>query len=147
MNHENAIVLAFGRAGLRVTGARRAVSEAVLEHRGHFSAEQILAAAKRRHAAMGRATVFRSLEVLTRMGLVERVDLPSGEHAYVSCLPSAHHHHVLCSGCGRSTDVGDLGLSPILARVAASTGYRVDTHRLELFGLCSDCRPDAGGSA
>ncbi len=136
----NPIVAALDQAGFRRTPARRTVAEVIVAREGHFTAEDVLADARRRRRAMGRATVFRSLDLLARMRLVERVDLPSGEHAYVACLPSTHHHHVLCSRCGRSADVGDVGLSPILERVAASTGYRIDTHRLELFGLCPDCR-------
>ena len=72
--------------------------------------------------------------------LVERVDLPSGEHAYVACEPDAHHHHVVCSVCGRSTEVGELGLGPILGRIESSTGFAIDSHRLEVFGICPDCQ-------
>jgi Fur family ferric uptake transcriptional regulator len=82
--------------------------------------------------------VFRTLEVLEGLGAVERLDLPSGEHAYVGCEP-AHHHHVVCSKCGRATEIADVGLRPILREVARQTGYRVDDHRLELFGLCPAC--------
>lgn len=136
----NTILAAFGGAGLRITGARRVLSEAVAEHAGHFTAEQVLAASRRRGHPVGRATVFRSLETMAGLGLIERVDLPSGEHAYVACQPASHHHHVVCSRCGRSIEVGDIGLDPVLDRVARSTGFRIDSHRLELFGLCEQCR-------
>jgi Fur family ferric uptake transcriptional regulator len=76
---------------------------------------------------------------MLELGLVERLDLPSGEHAYVACEPS-HHHHVVCSACGRSEDIDDGGLRPIVRDIARRTGYRVDAHRLELFGLCPDCQ-------
>jgi len=89
---------------------------------------------------VARATVFRSLDLLVDLGLVERVDLPSGDHAYVACEPDAHHHHVVCSACGRSVEVGELGLRPILERIEFSTGFAIDSHRLELFGLCPECR-------
>ena len=73
---------------------------------------------------------------------VERLDLPSGEHAYVACEPS-HHDHLVCSACGRSQDIDDGGLRPIVRDIARRTGYRVDAHRLELFGLCPDCQTRA----
>ena len=139
----NAILTALGGAGLRITGARRAVSEAVARHAGHFTAEDVLLASRRQGHPVGRATVFRSLETLAGLGLIERVDLPSGEHAYVVCQPASHHHHVVCSRCGRSVEVGDIGLNPILDRVEQSTGFRIDSHRLELFGLCEACRSAA----
>ena len=86
-----------------------------------------------------RATIFRSLDVLADLGVVERLDLPTGEHAFVACEP-AHHHHIVCSSCGRSTGVEDHGLEQVAAAIGRSTGYRVDTHRLELFGRCPSCQ-------
>ncbi len=138
-NHDS-ILEALRGEGLRLTGARRAVADAVATREGHFTAEDVLRATRRRHRAVGRATVFRSLELLAALGLVERVDLPSGEHAYVACQPAEHHHHVVCSRCGRSVEVGELGLAPVLRQVEASTGFRIDAHRLELFGRCPACR-------
>jgi Fur family ferric uptake transcriptional regulator len=137
------IIEAMGRAGRRLTGTRRAVADAVAAQRGHFTAEDVLAATRGLHPAPGRATVFRSLDLLTSLGLVERVDLSDGSHAYVACQPAEHHHHVVCERCGRTTEVGDLGLSPILRRVEAETGYRIERHRLELYGVCPVCRTAA----
>jgi Fur family ferric uptake transcriptional regulator len=140
MSQPNAVISALGDAGKRLTVARRAVAEAIGGQEGHFTAEDVLAASRARHRAVARATVFRSLELLVDLGLVERVDLPSGEHAYVACQPDAHHHHVVCSTCGRSVEVEELGLTPILARIEASSGFVIDSHRLELFGRCPACR-------
>jgi Fur family ferric uptake transcriptional regulator len=134
------IVESLAGAGRRLTGARRAVADVIAAQPGHFTAEDLLAASRSLHPAPGRATVFRSLDLLTSLGLVERVDLPDGRHAYVTCQPAEHHHHIVCRRCGRSDEVGDLGLSPILRRVEAQTGYRIERHRLELFGVCAACR-------
>jgi len=143
MGQPNAVLSALGDAGKRLTVARRAVAEAIAEQAGHFTAEDVLAASRSRRRALARATVFRSLELLVDLGMVERVDLPTGEHAYVACEPDAHHHHVVCSACGRSVEVGELGLGPILARIESSTGFVIDSHRLELFGLCPECQAAA----
>jgi len=139
----NPVLSGLGDAGKRLTIARRAVAEAITEQAGHFTAEDVLAASRLRRRAVARATVFRSLDLLVDLGLVERVDLPSGDHAYVACEPDAHHHHVVCSACGRSVEVGELGLRPILERIESSTGFAIDSHRLELFGLCPECRATA----
>src|SRR5437763_11858983 len=143
MAEPNTLIAALGGAGKRLTAARRAVAEAIAEQDGHFTAEDVLAASRSRRRVVGRATVFRSLELLADLHLVERVDLPSGDHAYVACEPDAHHHHVVCSTCGRSVEVGELGLRPILERIESSTGFAIDSHRLELFGLCPECRATA----
>lgn len=134
------LLTVLGGAGKRLTVARRAVAEAIAEQAGHFTAEDVLAASRRHRRAVGRATVFRSLELLADLHLIERVDLPSGEHAYVACAPDAHHHHVVCSVCGRAVEVGELGLGPILERIETSTGFAIASHRLEVYGVCPDCR-------
>ncbi len=140
MPANDAILTALHRAGVRMTAPRRAVAEAIGRRDGHFTAEDVLATSRVGRRSVGRATVFRSLDLLTEMGLVERMDLPTGEHAYVACAPAAHHHHVVCSRCGRSAEVGEVGLAPVLARIEAATGFSIGSHRLELFGLCARCQ-------
>ena len=132
------LMTALDRAGYRRTEPRRSLAALIAEQGGHFTAAELVAAARDRRLGIGRATVFRTLEVLAELGAVERLDLPSGEHAYVGCEP-AHHHHVVCSRCGRSTEIDDAGLRSVVGDVARQTGYRIDTHRLELFGVCPSC--------
>jgi Fur family ferric uptake transcriptional regulator len=132
------LIEALDRAGVRVTEPRRAVARLVAEQRGHFTANDLVDEAARRHLAVGRATVFRSLDLFADLNLVERLDLPDGVHAYVACEPK-HHHHVVCRSCGRSTDVEDSGITEVVARIADRTGFTVTEHRLELFGLCPSC--------
>jgi Fur family transcriptional regulator, ferric uptake regulator len=140
---ENPILRALDDAGLRLTRARLAVAEAIERQDGHFTAEDVRSASRIGRRSVGRATIFRSLDLLTELGLVERVDLPSGEHAYVTCAPAAHHHHLVCTGCGRSLEIGELGLEPILAGIESSTGFVIESHRLELFGRCATCQAQA----
>lgn len=127
------------RSAFRTTEPRRQVARLVAERTGHFSAADLVADARQRRLGIGRATIFRTLDVLTELGLVERIDLPSGEHAYVACEPR-HHHHVVCARCGRSDDIDDAGLRAIVRDVARRTGYVIDDHRLELFGRCPTCQ-------
>jgi len=132
------IVTALDQAGYRLTEARRSVAELIGNRRGHFTAGDLLVDARARRLGLGRATVFRTLDVLVDLGAVERLDLPSGEHTYVACEP-AHHHHLVCSACGRTDEIDDAGLRAVVRDVARRTGYRVDDHRLELFGVCGAC--------
>ncbi|MDP9244556.1 MAG: transcriptional repressor [Chloroflexota bacterium] len=132
---------ALSGAGFRMTGPRRAVAQLLTEREGRFTAEELLAESRSRGLGIGRATIFRSLELLGRLNLVERVDLPSGDHAYLICEPD-HHHHVICSQCGRAETFAmeDRGLPERLEQVARTTGYRIDAHRLEVYGRCPDCQ-------
>ncbi|HEY8239288.1 MAG TPA: Fur family transcriptional regulator [Candidatus Limnocylindrales bacterium] len=133
------IVSALEDAGYRLTTPRRALAGSIAGRRGHFTAEELLTESRGRRLGVTRATVFRTLDVLTDLGIVERLDLPNGEHAFVAC-EAEHHHHIVCSSCGRSTWVADPGLERAATAIGEQTGYRIDTHRLELFGLCPECQ-------
>ncbi len=129
---------ALERAGYRMTEPRREVASLIADQAGHFAAADIVEEARVRDLRIGRATVFRTLDALSEVGVVERIDLPNGEHAYLACEP-VHHHHVVCTRCGRSRDIDDARVRSVVRDVARRTGYRIDDHRLELFGLCPDC--------
>src|SRR5918993_5672622 len=118
-------------SGRRITGTRRALTELIEEQSGHFTASGLLESTRRRNVPVGRATVFRTLELLTEVGALERLDLPNGEHAYVACEPESHHHHVVCRSCGRSAEVADAGLQAVVHEIGERTGYQIDSHRLE----------------
>ena len=143
MNDPTPIVTALDRAGYRMTEPRRALAALIAKQDGHFTAAELVTAAKAARPPVGRATVFRTLDLLEGIGAVERLDLPNGEHAYVGCEP-AHHHHVICSRCGRTSEIDDAGLRSVVRDVARETGFRVDDHRLELFGVCPDCQAAEG---
>ena len=139
MSDPTPIVTTLDRAGYRLTGPRRALAALIAEQDGHFTAAGLVSSARARRLGVGRATVFRTLDTLEEIGAIERLDLPTGEHAYVAC-ELAHHHHIVCSNCGRTVEIDDAGLRPVVREVARQTGFRVDEHRLELFGLCPACQ-------
>ena len=143
MNGVGTLVRALDDGGFRVTAPRRAVAELIADRPGHFTAAELVEDAERRRLGIGRATIFRALEVFAALGVVERLDLPSGGHAYVGCEP-AHHHHVVCAVCGKSTEIEDCGMAEVVREIGRRSGYRVDSHRLELFGTCPDCLAAAG---
>lgn len=143
MTSANAVQAALDDAGYRLTEARRSIADLIAARDGHFTAADLVEDARTRRLGIGRATIFRTLDVLADVRAVERLDLPTGEHAYVACEP-AHHHHVVCSTCGASRDIDDAGWRAVVQDIERRTGYRVDDHRLELFGSCPDCqRKDA----
>jgi Fur family ferric uptake transcriptional regulator len=139
MPETTSIAGVLDRAGYRLTGPRLAIAELLERHDGHFTAAEIAAIARARRLGISRATLFRAIDLLTELGVLERVDLPSGEHAYVKCAP-AHHHHVMCTRCGRSVEIDDATLAETVGEIERRTAYRIDTHRLELFGLCWHCQ-------
>jgi len=124
----------------RETAPRRAIATLIADRHGHFTANDLLADAETHKVRVGRATVFRTLDLLADQGALERLDLPTGEHAYVACAPDNHHHHVVCRSCGASVEVADSGLQAVVREIGAQSGYRIDSHRLELYGLCPECQ-------
>jgi Fur family ferric uptake transcriptional regulator len=138
MTDGDTLVRALDSAGYRLTEPRRAVAGLIGGRRGYFTAADLLAEVKARRLGIGRATIFRALDLFTELNLVERVDLPNGEHAYVECA-RAHHHHVICSSCGRTSEVEDRGMQAVAEEVARQSGYTIHSHRLELFGICPKC--------
>ena len=126
----------------RITAPRRALVEMIAARSGHFTAADLIADADKREVKVGRATVFRTLDLLAEQGSLERLDLPSGEHAYVACAPREHHHHVVCRDCGRSVEVADQGLQAVVQQIGAKSGYVIESHRLELYGLCPECQEE-----
>jgi Fur family ferric uptake transcriptional regulator len=85
-------------------------------------------------------TVYRALEILERLGLVHRVYCTGG---YVRCRRSdleRHHHHLVCTGCGKIAEITGDRVDEIVNRVEGESGYRVAGHILELFGLCRACQ-------
>ena len=133
------LVQALDDAGYRVTDSRRAVIDLICTRDGAFETADLVADARRRKIEAARATIFRTLEILTGLGVVERLDLPNGDHSYVRCDSRAHHHHLVCSTCGRSEDVADGELARLVDEIGQRNGYRIESHRLELFGTCPGC--------
>jgi Fe2+ or Zn2+ uptake regulation protein len=133
------LVRALDQAGVRLTGPRREIAALIAKRNGHFAAADLIADASKRRLGVGRATIFRLLDLLTEQGLVERVDLPDGRHAYVRCEPS-HHHHLVCVACGAIAEVDDCGIDAVTAEAARRSGFEIQSHRLELFGRCPRCK-------
>ena len=139
-----AVVLArLDRAGFRLTGPRRVVLEEVVRRDVPFTSAELCAAVQERAPGLGRATVFRTLDLLARLGIVQRIhhDADAGScHAYLAC-DLAHHHHVICRTCGAVADIAEHpALEALLRDVARQTAYRVEGHRLEVLGLCPACQ-------
>ena len=135
----SAIVETFQRAGYQPTASRRLVADLVAGRDGPFSAAELLEEARGRRDHVGRATVFRALELLSSLRVVERLVLPDGSLGYVACDPAAHHHHLVCTSCGRGVDIAEGDLGRLVDDIGRRHGFRIESHRLELFGVCAAC--------
>lgn len=133
------ILDALQRQGYRTTEQRRIILDIVAERKGHFTANEVLAEVQKQVPSIGRATVFRTLELLARLGLVSRVHEIDGCHGYVLC-DNSHHHHLVCSECGLVINVPDCDLTEQTRALSQATKFRIDSHHLEYFGVCGPCQ-------
>ncbi len=137
--------LALHQAGYRLTEPRLAVVRLIEAQDGHFSAADLVHEARVRHLGVGRATIFRTLDVLVRARARSSGSTFRAASTPMSGCAPTHHHHVVCSRCGRTAEIEDAGLRAVVREVTRRTGFRVDEHRLELFGLCSACQAATAG--
>ena len=128
--------------GYRMTGPRRAVIAAALQHERPFTAEQIVAEAATNVGLGGRSTVYRTLEILASLGVLTRILDGSGRAVYVAGAP-AHRHHLICSDCGAAVPFSACPVGDLAKTLGHENDFEVHGHLLEIFGRCGACRASA----
>jgi Fur family ferric uptake transcriptional regulator len=121
--------------GHRVTASRRRVIDAVIAQPSHFTVDDVLRDARK----VGRATVFRTMKLLTDLNVVCRVLMDDGTlHYRVSAR--GHHHHLVCRDCGRVEDFTTCDVTALVNELAKNTQFDIEGHWLEVYGRCQSCR-------
>lgn len=130
---------------MRVTAPRLAVLEALDGIAQHLDAEAIAMAARARLGTVSMQAVYDNLAVLTRAGLVRRIE-PAGSPALYEARANDNHHHIVCRLCGLTVDVDCVvGSAPCLEPSQAS-GFLVDEAEVTFWGICPDCRTSKSGA-
>lgn len=130
--------------GHRDGGARRAVVELLGRQHCCLTAQEIFDALRAEGRRVGIASVYRTLEQLSRDGYVQRIDLGAGTARFEPIQPDGeHHHHLVCDDCGKVEAFADDELERALRKVERQTGYSVAAHDVVLRGACDDCAPHA----
>ena len=127
--------------GYKLTAPRQAVLDVVARMTQSLSPAEIYARARRRYPRLGLVTVYRTLDILVEAGMVRRMHKDDGCHGY-ALAQAAHGHHLICSSCNQVVEFAECDLDALLKNVARKTGFRIEGHWLEVFGLCPKCRPD-----
>jgi Fur family ferric uptake transcriptional regulator len=143
MNVEQAeVARTLREAGYRLTRPRLAVLKVLQDNDEGLNPEEIYRQGKAVCASLGLVTVYRTLELLTKLGLVRRVHSEQRCHSYA--IAGADRHYLVCKGCHRVTEFPCEGLDGLIEGVRRQTGYTITKHLLELSGLCPDCQADHG---
>lgn len=131
---------ALGGAGHRAGGAREAVIELLGAQSCCLSAHEIAEELRANGTKVGLASVYRALELLHGMGLVQRVDLGDRGLRWEPVLPGGdHHHHAVCDTCGRVTAFEDEKLESALERLAGRLRHSIEAHEVVIHGSCGRC--------
>jgi Fur family ferric uptake transcriptional regulator len=129
-------VARLDEAGYRSGAARRRVVELLASERCALTALEI----DRRLESVGRASVYRTLDQLERLRLVQRVEIGGGAAGYERTDPVAHHHHIVCEGCGRHSPFSSARLEREIEAISRGADFEISTHDVVLRGLCPRCR-------
>lgn len=132
-------VLALLRArGGRVTTPRRAILAALLDAKDHVSADELTTAVQRRHPEIHQSTVYRTLETLAELGVVDHVHLGHGRMVFH--LADERHQHLLCSSCGKVVQAPDDVVDDLARRLDEEYGFELEARHFALWGRCRRCR-------
>jgi len=125
--------------GYRITAARRAVVNTVFGSTHALAPQEVYDAARKKYRALGLVSVYRTLEKLEELHLIQRVHQPAGCQAFISA-GVGHQHLLLCQQCGQVTFFEGDDLETLIKSISRKTGYQINEHWLQLFGLCVNCR-------
>lgn len=124
------------KQGVRLTTPRLKILQAMTTLPNQFTAGQLLGAASN----VGRATVFRTLQLLCDIKVLEQVVLADGQRVYVQGHPPSHHHHLICNACGHMQDIHDSQIGELARTIALEQGFSAEEHTFEVYGLCPSCQ-------
>ena len=125
--------------GYRLTEARRAVVSTVASTNHALTPIEVFDLAREQYPALGLVTVYRTLEKLEELHLIQRVHQPQGCQAFIA-EGSGHEHLLLCQNCGQVTFFEGDDLDTLIGAISKKTGYQIREHWLQLFGLCQTCK-------
>lgn len=129
--------------GIRLTAQRRALIATIQEANGHLDAASLLRLARERDPNIDRATVYRTIELLKKLGIIDELDLMhlNGEKHYYEVKTRQDHLHLACFGCGKILEYASPAFEQLKQEIAKANKFEIQVLRLEVGGLCGACVP------
>ena len=134
--------------GLKLTSERAALVRELFSSHYHFEADELLFRMKEKRVKISRATVYRTLELLVKSGMVRRVHLGEDHYHYEHVTGNSHHDHLICTTCGSVIEFHDPELEERQRQICERKRFTPTYHNLQILGVCDACRrrgeqPDA----
>jgi Fur family transcriptional regulator, ferric uptake regulator len=126
-------------AGYKLTGPRLIILEVLEQSGGHITSAELVAQVEQRDPTVGRASVFRTLELMIKLGIIW-TSVQGGSTIHYMLMPGGHHHHIICRRCEKLIEFEDCRLGSLISMLEQEYGVQVDGHLLELYGICKECR-------
>ena len=139
---ERKVVATLRQYGYRLTPQRRAVIQAIASNQEHLTPTVIYEQVHQHHPNIGFVTIYRTLEMLAELKLICELHAGGSCRSYTISAPG-HHHHLVCSNCGKVIDFVGCELEKVQRGLSKQTGFRIDGHLLEFIGLCRACQEKA----
>jgi Fur family ferric uptake transcriptional regulator len=140
MSRHVELVQSLRQAGHRLTPQRESVLAVVAESDRHLTAEEIIARVRQRYPYLNKSAVYRSLELLTALGLVTQTDLGHG-HVEYELHGHPHHHHLICRHCKHVQKIEHAMFSRLGKKIENDFGFKADLDHFAVFGTCKKCQP------
>lgn len=126
--------------GLKLTRERESLLREIFATHYHFEADELLFRLKEKNVKTSRATIYRTLDLLVRSGLVRRVHLGEDHYHYERVTRNSHHDHLICTACGAVIEFHDDALETRQQEICRKKKFTPTFHNLQILGICDDCR-------
>ena len=131
----------LAQKNLRLTSQRQAIIESVFNTHQHFTAEQLLTWSREKDKSVSRATVYRTLPLLTESGLVREMDFGKDYKFYdPNYAEHPHHNHIICQDCEKIVEFESDKIEKIENEISHRLGFAVKAHRLQITACCEDLK-------
>ena len=138
---ERKVAATLRQHGYKLTKQRRVVIQIITSTQDHLTPTTIYDKVHQDHPNIGFVTIYRTLEILAKLGLI--CELHAGDSCRSYTISAVgHHHHLICSNCGTVVDCPGFELGEVEQNLSRETGFRVDGHLLEFVGLCQTCQKE-----
>lgn len=144
MNQHDLRLQRLREYGHKVTNARLAVLHVLEANQGHMTSAEVLAAVNDYDSSIGRASVFRTLDLFTQLAIIRPTYIDSSMTPNYVLMPDGHHHHIICTDCNRVIEFEDCGLGELARNLEKQYNVSLTGHLLEFYGVCAQCSATDG---